>query len=139
MYKMKDMNYYNTFIEVAEDCPVRVAQIPEAKGNAKTIPVLQYEMIANHPYTYTQEDVLFEVYALRNQIPEEQRQSARETFFDKGQPCLRTSSLGKRYGWGIHHDQQGKVALYAVESDEYKRFMNDTGIQHIKAMRTSRA
>lgn len=71
---MKDMNYYNTFIEVAEDCPVQVAQIPETKGDAKTIPVLQYEMIA--------------------------------------------------------HDLEGKVALYAVESDEYKKFMNDNGINH---------
>ncbi|TCP52577.1 hypothetical protein EV586_10959 [Tumebacillus sp. BK434] len=136
---MKDMNNYNTFIEVAADCPVGVAQIPVTKGETKTIPVLQYELIANHPYKYTQEDVLFEVYALRNQIPDEQRQAAREKFFSKGQPCLRTSSLCKRYGWGIHHDAQGKVALYAVESDEYKEFVNDNGIKNVKAMRSSRA
>jgi hypothetical protein len=44
------VNYYSTFIEVAEDCPARVAEILETKGDSKTIPVLQYEMIANHPY-----------------------------------------------------------------------------------------
>lgn len=136
---MKDMNDYNTFIEVAEDCPAQVAQVPAMKGDSKTIPVLQYEMIANHPYKYTQMDVLFQVHAMRNQIPEEHMQAARETFFSKGQPCLRTSSLGKRYGWGIHHDQEGKVALYAVESDEYRAFMNDASIKHTKAMRSSRA
>jgi hypothetical protein len=136
---MKDHNYYATFIEAADDCPAEVAEIPKAKGDAKTVPVLQYEMIANHPYQYTQEDVLFEVFAIRNHIPDEQKQAEREKFFSKGQPCLRTSSLGKRYGWGIHIDGQGKVALYAVESEEYRKWMNDSSIKHVKAMRTSRA
>jgi len=135
---MKDMNYYGAFIAVAEDCPVTIAQIPIAKGDAKTIPVLQYELIAHNPYKYTQEDVLFEVYAERNNIPEEQRPAAREKFFSKGQPCLRTSSLGKRYGWGIHHDEQGRVALYAVESDEYQKLLSDKNLKHVKAMRSSR-
>ncbi|MGG4343169.1 DUF6157 family protein [Paenibacillus lautus] len=136
---MKDMNYYNTFIQVAEDCPAIEAVVPKAKGESKTIPVLQYEMISNHPYKYTQEDVLFEVFAERNQISEQDRATAREKFFSKGQPCLRTSSLGKRYGWGIHHDANGKVAIYAVESEEYVKLMNDRGIAQCKAMRSKRA
>ncbi|RAP73648.1 DUF6157 family protein [Paenibacillus montanisoli] len=135
---MKDMNHYGAFIQVADDCPVREAVIPVAKSDSKTIPVLQYEMIANHPYLYTQEDVLFEVFARRNHIPEAERKAARDRFFSKGQPCLRTSSLGKRYGWGIHHDEQGKVALYAVESEEYMNLMNDKRIKQFKAMRTNR-
>lgn len=52
---MKDMNYYETFIAVAEDCPVKVAEIPKAKNGGKTVPVLQYEMITNNPYQYTQD------------------------------------------------------------------------------------
>ncbi|SEC60757.1 DUF6157 family protein [Paenibacillus sp. GP183] len=136
---MKDMNYYGAFIQVAENCHVRVAEIPESKGDSKTIPVLQYEMISNHPYKYTQEDVLFEVFAHRNKLTEADRKAAREDFFSKGQPCLRSSSLGKRYGWGIHNDAQGKVALYAVESDEYIKIMNDKSIKQFKAMRTNRA
>lgn len=32
---MKDMNYYETFIAVAEDCPVKVAEIPKPKTAAK--------------------------------------------------------------------------------------------------------
>lgn len=135
---MKDINYYNTFIQIAEDCPVTTAEIPTTKGDSKTIPYLQYEMIANHPYRYTQEDILFEVFAQRNDISEPERPAAREKFFSKGQACLRASSLGKRYGWGIHHDAQGKVALYAVESDEYEKLSHDTGIQQLKAMRSKR-
>ena len=59
---MKDQNYYNTFIEVADDCPVMFAEIPQLKSDEKSIPVLQYEMIGNHPYLHTQEDVLFDVF-----------------------------------------------------------------------------
>lgn len=135
---MKDTNYYDTFIQVAEDCPVSEAILPKAKGESRTIPVIQYEMLSNHPYRFTQEDVLFEVFAERNQISEQERAAAREKFFSKGQPCLRTSSLGKRYGWGIHHDPQGKVAIYAVESEEYVKLMNDRGITQCKAMRSKR-
>ncbi|MEF2247194.1 DUF6157 family protein [Paenibacillus sp. IITD108] len=135
---MKDMNYYNTFIEVSEDCPAQTAEIPKSKNENKTIPVLQYEMIAGAPYQHTQEDILFEVFAQRNHIPEEQRQQEWEKFFSKGQPCLRTSSLGKRYGWGMHHNEQGKVALFAVESEEYKALKNDKSIKQVKAMRSSR-
>lgn len=135
---MKDKNYYNTFIEVSEDCPAQTAEIPKSKNENKTIPVLQYEMIAGAPYQYTQEDILFEVFAQRNHIPEEQRQQEWEKFFSKGQPCLRTSSLGKRYGWGMHHNEQGKVALFAVESEEYKALKNDKSIKQVKAMRSSR-
>lgn len=136
---MKDMNYYNTFIEVAEDCPVSVAEVPKTKSDAKTASVLQYDMIADQPYEYTQEDVLFESFAARRGIPEKDRPAERRAFFSKGQPCLRTSALGKRYGWGIHHDRDGKVAIYAIESDAYKRFVKDNAITHLKALRSSRA
>ncbi|MFC4099366.1 DUF6157 family protein [Paenibacillus xanthanilyticus] len=135
---MKDNNYYGTFIEVAEDCPVAAAEIPKAKGDAKTVPVMQYELIANHPYRYTQEDVLFEVFAVRGEVPESERPASREKFFSKGQPCLRASSLGKRYGWGIHHDAEGKMALYAVESPEYQAFLRDETVKKVKAMRSKR-
>lgn len=136
---MKDMNYYNTFIEVSEDCPVEYSEIPKSKKESKTVPVLQYELIADHPYMYTQEDVLFEIFAERKQIPAEQREAERQKFFSKGQPCLRTSSLGKRYGWGIHCNSEGKVALYAVESEQYQTLKDDQQLKHVKAMRSSRA
>ena len=133
------MNYVDTFIEVADDSPAQAASVPAHKGGQKTIPILQYEMIANHPYQYTQEDVLFETYADYNHIPVANRSTERQQFFSKGQPCLRASSLGKRYGWGIHSDTNGKVALYAIESQDYQRLAGDATLKHIKAMRSKRA
>jgi hypothetical protein len=132
-------NYYNTFIEVAPDCPAETSVVPTAKGDKPTMATRQYEMIAQNPYKYTQEDILFETYADANDIPAENRAVEREKFFSKGQACLRASALGKRYGWGVHNDADGKVALYAVESDEYKRLAADDSLKHLKAMRSKRA
>jgi uncharacterized protein DUF6157 len=133
------MNYVDTFIEIADYCPAQTVSVPASKGGKKTIPVLQYEMIANHPYKYTQEDVLFETYAEYNEIPLANWPMERHKFFSKGQPCLRSSSLGKRYGWGIHSDTNGKVTLYAMESEYYQRFAGDPTLKHLKAMRSKRA
>jgi hypothetical protein len=133
------MNYVDTFIEVADDCPVQAASIPALKGGKKTIPVLQYEMIVGHPYQYTQEDVLFETYAEYNRIEAEHRPTERQRFFAREQPCLRASALGKRYGWGIHSDANGKVALYARESQDYQRLAGDPALKHLKALRSKRA
>ncbi len=135
---MKDANYYNTFIEVADDCPACSAEVPQPRGTEKTIPVLQYEMMANNPYKYTQEDILFETYAEHKKIPAAKRQEERKKFFAKGQPCLRSSALAKHYGWGVHRNAEGRGALYAVESKEYKILSKDSRLKHLKAMRSKR-
>lgn len=134
---MKSTNYYNTFIEVAEDCAVDAAEAPPQRKN-KTAATIQYELISAHPYKYTSDDVLFEVFATKNEIPDEERPAARQAFFSKGQPCLRASALTKRYGWGVHSDAEGKIALYPVESDEYARLAEDPELTHLKAMRSRR-
>jgi hypothetical protein len=133
-------NYINTLIKIADDCSVETAEIPTPKKNgAKTIALYHYEMISQDPYRYTSDDVIFEVYAQRNEISEAGKELARQQFFSKGQPCLRSSPLGKRFGWGIHSDKDGKIALYPVESREYKRLANDDTVVQIKAMRSKRA
>ncbi|MCS5723030.1 DUF6157 family protein [Herbiconiux sp. CPCC 203407] len=62
-----------------------------------------------------------------------------ERFFAKGQPCLRASPLGKRYGWGTHHDLEARVALYALGTADYDRLLNDPALIQKAAMRSSRA
>jgi hypothetical protein len=132
--------YKNTFIEVAEDCPVKSAEIPPQKGEEKTAAVIQFEMVYNNPYKFTSDDVIFQVFADKNKIKgKAQLTSEREKFYSKGQPCMRSSLLTKRYGWGVHNDAEGKVAICAVESSEYKKFAKDKSLQHTKAMRSKRA
>lgn len=130
-------NYYNTFIEVAEDCPALSAEIPPQKGEAKTVANLQFELIAENPYKFTSDEVIFKGFALKNELSSNLEQE-REAYFSKGQACLRASPLTKRYGWGIHHDSEGKVALFPVDSEEYQRFVQDPAIKKVKAMRSSR-
>lgn len=134
---MNTTNYFNTFIEVSEDCPVNTAQIPPVKAS-RTVADIQFDLIFNHPYQYTSDDVMFKVFAEKNNIPEKEVDSQRAAFFSKGQPCFRSSPLTKRYGWGVNNDAQGKIAIYAVESPEYGRLRNDTKLQHVKGMRSKK-
>ncbi|WP_438352423.1 DUF6157 family protein [Microbacterium sp. CJ88] len=135
---MHTTNYTDTFIEVAEDCPATVATEPIAR-ESPTVAELHYELVAQHPYRFTSDDVVFETYARRHDIPAGEREAARTEFFAKGQPCLRSSPLGKRLGWGTNHDAEGRVALVAVESEEYARLAADPALAHTRAMRSARA
>jgi len=133
------MNYYDTLVEVADDCPVSAAQVPQARGGKKTKAVVEYELLVRHPYTYTEEDIAFEVYAVLHDIPKANWPTQRKKFLSKGHPHLRVSALAKRYGWGIHNNGEGKIALVAVESPKYKRLMKDRRTTKVKAFRSTRA
>jgi hypothetical protein len=131
-------NYYNTFIEVAEDCPVTAAEVPPQKGEEKSVAALQFDMLHQNPYQYTSDDVLFQIHAQRNGIAEGDLAAEHQRFFSKGQPCFRSSPLAKRYGWGIHCDGAGKIALLAIDSDSYQKCLHDKNLKVVKAMRSKR-
>ena len=135
---MHTTNYANTFIAVAEDSTAERGIAPPEKADNPSIAFRTWRMIAEHPYRYTSDDVIFTVWADRKGIPADEREAARATFFNKGQPCLRASDLGKKYGWGIHHDADGRVALYGVESTEYQALADRDDIAVVKAMRSAR-
>jgi len=135
---MHSTNYKNTFIEIAEDCPTKTGEIPPLKGDKKSVATYQFEMLFEKPYKYTSDDVLFTVFAIRKEIPENEREEAREVFFSKGQPCFRASPLTKRYGWGIHSNSERKIAMYGLETEEYQKLVADASIKKVKAMRSKR-
>lgn len=136
--KTHTTNYINTFIEIAADCPLGNGEVPPLKGEKKTAANIQFEMIIKNPYKYTSDDVLFQVFAQKNDLTEAEYEEARTEFFSKGQPCFRASPLTKRYGWGLHSNHEGKIALYASGTPEYKRFLNDKSLTVVKAMKSSR-
>lgn len=144
----EDLNYYSTLIAVADDCPVAAAEVPRPRGGKPTVAVLQYEMISGSPYGLTQEDVLFETWLRRQDLPaglpEERRAELREDFFSRSQACLRASPLPKRHGWGLLFDADGRIALCPMESEEYRRLVEDAergdgGVRVLKAMRSRRS
>jgi hypothetical protein len=137
--KVHSTNYRDTFIEVAEDCPVDHSQVPPVKGTEKSVANIQFEMISRNPYKYSSDAVVFECFAIKKDLTEGELEEARKAFFSKGQPCLRCSPLTKRYGFGVHSNAEGKVALYPMESKEYETFANDPELKTVKAMGSKKA
>ncbi|MBA2670427.1 MAG: hypothetical protein H0U67_08665 [Gemmatimonadetes bacterium] len=136
------MNYIDTFIHVAADCPVTSGVVPTMRGKKKPEHLIQYELISRNPYVHTQEDVLWETHVMHKDLPaNEVTPDQRQAFLSRPQPCLRTSALPKKYGWGFHFDREGKVALHAMESEEYRRFIEpgSGGPALLPAMRSKRA
>lgn len=141
---MKSMGYQDTFIQVASDCPETCGVVPVAKGDHKPVHVLQYELLSAHPYRFTHEDLLYEVHVRHKAVPDEERplraQEIRTELLAKPHPCLRASLLPKKYGWGIHYDGEGRIALYPMESDAYRRFAQAEGVTTlVLALRSKRA
>ncbi len=137
--KVHTTNYTNTFILVAEDCPAQAGETPPTKDNDKTVANIQFDMIAKHPYRYDSDEVIFGVFVAKNSVAKNELVAAREKFFAKGQPCMRSSPLTKRYGWGVHSNADGKIAIYGVDSKEYKELAQDKTLKVIRAMRSKKA
>jgi len=131
-------NYSNTFILIADDCTATVGIIPPLKGDEYTVAGLHFEMIANHPYEFTSDEVMFAVFALRKELAESELHVARKLYFSKGQPCFRASPLTKKYGWGMHHNLEGKVALFSRDSTDYMHFEEDPSVFKVKAMKSKK-
>lgn len=140
---MHTTNCFDTFIQVAEDCPARTGQEPPPRAGNPTVAGLQYRMIAEAPYKFTSDDVIFATSAQGRQLDaratKQARSLARDEFFSKGQACMRASGLGKRFGWGVHADAEGRIAIHAVDSKRYQALARDTGLKQVRAMRSKRA
>lgn len=133
---MHSTNYLNTLITVSTDTRAVAATVPPAgKGS---IAEMQFMVMNGHDYELTSDDVIFTVFADRNGVAEQERAVAREQFFAKGRPCLRTSPLAKSYGWGIYSDAEGRVALIPMGSSTYDALINDDTIVKKAAMKTAR-
>jgi hypothetical protein len=135
----------NTFVLIAPDSTATSGTVPPSKGGKPTVAVLQYQLLTKQPYALTLEDLLFEVHVLRlglsAQEAKAQAQEIRAELFAKPHACMRASPLTKQYGWGVHHDAEGRMALYGVESAEYARFAGGQvkDVEVVASMRRKRA
>lgn len=133
---MKDHNYYNTFLEVAEDCSALEGTVPQPFRGKPTVAMAHHALL-KEPYAHTQQEVLWLVEAWRTgQDPQDAQAEA--AFFAPGRACLRANPLTKRYGWGVHFDEHGKAALVGRETPPYQRMVKDHSFQRLKAMRNNR-
>ncbi len=135
------MSYKQTFITVAPDCPVDTSELPMSNQTKKPIHIIQYELLTENPYRYDHNELIFEVYLQKEGLvnkSETKKKELWEKLFSKGHPCLRTSALTKRYGFGAHYDEKGKIAIYPMESKEYQKYVNDPAIKKLAGMRSKR-
>ncbi|MFJ9384126.1 DUF6157 family protein [Peribacillus sp. NPDC101481] len=132
------MSYKNTLITISEDSKVTSAKVPVIKNEKPTIAYIEHDLINNNPYKFTQEDVQFKTFLIKSQIEEENTAELREQFFSKPKACFRASPLVKNYGWGIHYDNQGKIAIYDVNSKMYNQLLKQADITKLKGMRSKR-
>ncbi|MES2794182.1 MAG: DUF6157 family protein [Planctomycetota bacterium] len=134
--------YISTLIRTAPDCPVESAVVPVGQRGKKSIPQIEYELLAAQPYFYTQPELLFATHVQRLELGPDEL-AARQTelwdeFFSRSRACLRASMLPKKYGWGLHFDAAGRIGLVAMESPQYRAFNKQAGLKTLLAMRNSR-
>lgn len=121
--------YRDTLVTVSADCPVAMGVVP---GKPGAIATLQYALLAE-PYRLTSDDLLFEVHRARG------GEKTRDEFFARPQACLRASPLVKQFGWGLHHDSEGRVAAVAVDGADYAKLLADPAVKKTPGMRSRRA
>ncbi|MGE7989176.1 DUF6157 family protein [Lysinibacillus fusiformis] len=132
------MSYKNTFIKISEDSEVTSAVTPLPRNNKPTIASIEFDLIKHNPYKYTEADVQFQTYLIKNQIESNSFDEISKQFFQKSKACFRASPLVKKYGWGIHYDDEGKLALYDVNSEEYEQFLHSDQITLLNGMCSKR-
>lgn len=123
---MKSTNYYDTLIEVAEDCPVEAAEVPPLRGKNKTAARIQCEMISENPYTYTSDDVIFHVHVKKNNISQKKKRMKEKNFSRRdGHACDRQHSENATVGACIAM-QRARLQFFRLS------LMNMAGLQMIR-------
>ena len=115
------------------------AVAPAPRGGKATVACIQFDLVSQYPYHYTQEDVLWLTYVRHKGLAaSEANARARASFLSRPLPCLRSSPLPKRFGWGLHCDRQARVAVVAVESRAYTSLSRErpAGPRVLAALRT---
>ncbi|WP_141659732.1 DUF6157 family protein [Chelatococcus sambhunathii] len=133
---MHSTNYFNTLILVSPDCLVNVGTVPQKPG---TIAAIQYDILSERPYQMTSDDLLIMAEARRKGVKHEKLAEFEKAYFSRPHACLRASPLVRSYGWGIHHDTSGRIALVGCETEEYARLVGDPRVRKVSGMRSSRA
>jgi len=132
----------DTFILIAEDCPVGQGIPPQPRGGKPTVALLEHEILVANPYAFTQRDLVLHVETRRRGLDDDlapdEKAALEAELFAKPRACMRASPLPKSYGWGVHHDDHGRIGLVAAGSEDYARLAAAAPVV-VKAMRNKRA
>lgn len=101
--------------------------------------MLQYALLIAAPYTLTSDALLLAVAAQRKNTPPDKLAELEHAMFSRPQACLRASPLVKNYGWGLHHDAKGRIALVGSETARFQELVADPATTKVAGMRSRRA
>jgi hypothetical protein len=112
-------------MRVAENCPVRKGTEPPDDRKSKTISRIKFEVLSENPYKFTEYEFFFHVhYVIR-----------KKTNLKIQSYILQRVALARKWGWGIHRDGNGKLALVGCETDKYRQLADDPSVKKTKAWR----
>ncbi len=120
------------FIMAAEDCPRDRGTVPYSeKGQEPFLPLVTYEVLARHPYEYTEDELQREVHVAR----------LGKDNFDPATRDLKRNDLPKKWGWGIHYDEERRVSLVDSGTERYEQLAKRAEAQGKldRALRNKRA
>ena len=109
------MSYASTFITIAPDSNAKKGEIPDLNRVKKPIHLIQYILLTQNPYKFGHEELIFEVYIEKENLQDISKKEKKEIWnrlFEKGHPCLRASTLTKKYGFGA-------TEVYIYQNQEY--------------------
>lgn len=110
----------NTLITISESSSKK-SQVPLTKN--KSVKELIYQVLKDKPYHYKQYDLFEEVHFNIRKKKELNILTYK----------LQRSELCSLLGWGIHGNEEGKLALIPAESEKYKKLLNNAKIKKKKA------
>ena len=117
------MSTNEVLIKVAEDTPVDHAIDPPDRDLNKSIARITFEVLIENPYRYSEMELFNEVHFVRRN-----RRDLKINSYS-----IKRSRLCQEFGWGIHRNKEGKLALIAMDSDKYQKLN-----RNIKTMRSYR-
>ena len=118
------MKFPEILITVADKCPANRGMEPTTNRAEKTITMHQYDVLTEMPYQLDYDELKKEVH--------ENRRGKTDLKLDSYD--MRRSELCKVWGWGVHQDKNGKLALVGCETKEYRRLLRKPGVRKVKAL-----
>ena len=116
-------------ILIATKCSMKRGTKPVSNREQPTIAMHQYDVLTEMPYQLDYDELKKEVHENRRG-----KTDLKPDSYD-----MRRSELCKVWGWGIHQDKNGKLALVGCETKEYRRLVKDLQVQKEKALNPSQA
>ena len=109
-------------IKISEDSPTSNSLRPIKKN---TVEYIKFDILSEYPYKFTEEEFFEEVHFNRRK----KYNLKIKTY------SLKRLGLVKRYGWGIHINEKGTIAMIPCESEQYKTLLNNPKVKKSKAYR----